>query len=162
MKKELGVHILFAVPYLLLVMIFNRYFFVGVWPLFLGGVIGTILPYADHFIYVYYLAPQELSSQRVMSYIKQKQIWLALEMMIHTSHERNNLIFHTLLFNAVIAILAFYVVTSSGSLFGTGIVLAFYLHLVVDMLERYLADRQNYPGRAILLANSIILLLLAL
>jgi len=161
-KKEITTHLLFALPYLLLVMLFNRYFYVGVWPLFLGGIIGTILPYADHLIYVYYLAPQELSSQRVISYLKQKQVWLALETMIHTSHERSNLIFHTLLFNAVIAILAFYVVTSSGSLFGTGIVLAFYLHLVVDMLEHYLIDRQNYPGRVILLANSIALLLLAL
>jgi len=161
-KKEITTHLLFALPYLLLVMIFNRYFFLGVWPLFLGGIIGTILPYADHFIYVYYLAPQELSSQRVMSYLKQKQLWPALETMVHTSHERSSLIFHTLLFNAVIAILAFYVVTSSGSLFGTGIVLAFYLHLVVDMLEHYLTDRQNYPGRVMLLANSIALLLLAL
>jgi hypothetical protein len=162
MKKEIGIHLLFMLPYLLLVMVFNKYFFIGVWPLWVGGVLGTLLPYADHFIYVYYLAPQELSSQRVISYLKQKQLWLALETMVHTSHERSSLIFHTLLFNAVIAILAFYVVTSSGSLFGTGVVLAFYLHLVVDMIEKYLADRQNYPGRAILVANMVFLFLLTL
>lgn len=161
-KKEFVIHLLYLTPYLLLVMLFNRYFYLGVWQLWVGGVVGTILPFADHFVYIYYLAPHELSSQRVVSYIKQKQYFTAFELAFATVHERGNLVFHTLLFNVVIAVLAFYIVTSTGSLFGKGVVLAFYVHLVVDMLQKYLSDKENYPGRAILVANSIALLLLAL
>jgi hypothetical protein len=49
-----------------------------------------------------------------------------------TRSERTKLIFHSGLFQLIFIVLAFFVVTSSGSLFARGVVLAFFLHLLVD------------------------------
>ena len=55
------------------------------------------------------------------------------KLLADTRSERKNLIFHTLLFQIVFIILTIFVLTSSASLFGRGLVLAFYLHLAIDM-----------------------------
>ena len=55
-----------------------------------------------------------------------------LKFLAETRSERKNLIFHTILFQAIFLVLTIFVLTSSGSLFGRGLVLAFYLHLLVD------------------------------
>ncbi|HTK03483.1 MAG TPA: hypothetical protein VL401_01815 [Alphaproteobacteria bacterium] len=44
------------------------------------------------------------------------------------------LIFHTIFFQIIFLVLTFWILTSSGSLFGKGLVLSFALHLSVDQL----------------------------
>jgi len=102
------------------------------------------MPYLDHIIYIYVFAPHELSSQRFVSYINQKNPAKALDFMVDSAHERSKLIFHTAYFNLVFIILTFWVITSSGSFLGRGIVLAFYLHLVIDQLEEVLNIKSLY------------------
>jgi hypothetical protein len=51
-----------------------------------------------------------------------------------TSTERKKLIFHTALFQIVFGVFAFFVASSGGSLLGTGLVLGFLLHILVDQL----------------------------
>ncbi len=101
---------------------------------------GTILPDVDHFIYVYLLHPQELTSQRInytltnpAQPIKQK-IWSVFELMAATRSERKGLIFHTAHFQVIFWILAFLVISSTASILGRGLVLAFSLHLIIDQM----------------------------
>lgn len=49
-----------------------------------------------------------------------------------TRGERNELIFHTIFFQLIFFVLTFWMLSSSGSLFGRGMVLAFALHLLID------------------------------
>jgi hypothetical protein len=49
-----------------------------------------------------------------------------------TSSERKELIFHTIFFQMIFFVLTFWMLSSSGSLFGKGMVLAFGLHLLID------------------------------
>ncbi len=104
----------------------------------LGGLIGTVLPDIDHVIYIYLLHPQELTSQRI-NYVLANQtqpvkqrVWHVFELMAATRQERKGLIFHTAYFQIIFWVLAFLVVSSSGSILGRGLVLAFSLHLIVD------------------------------
>src|SRR3989304_408489 len=132
MKKEIFVHFAFLISLLILTSIARGYLSFSYWPLWFGGIIGTILPDLDHFLYVYFLRPQELTSQRVGSMMGKRDIWGSLEMLAETRAERTKLIFHTATFQIIFLILTFFVLSSSGSIFGRGLVLAFSLHLLVD------------------------------
>lgn len=137
MKKEVLLQFLFAIPFILLVALVRNLIHIGSWSFFVGGILGTLLPYADHLIYIYFLKPQDLSSQRVSYYMQKRNIGGALDTMISTKEERKNLVFHTFYFQLIFTVLTFYIITSSGSLLGMGLVLCFYLHMLLDQLEEY-------------------------
>lgn len=132
MKKEIITHFLFLASFLIFVALVRHWLKLDAWTFWIGGLFGTILPDADHLIYIYFLRPYELTSQRAVSLIKQKSFFKALELIYDTRYEKTKLIFHTAYFQIIFLVLTFLVVTSSGSYFGTGLVLAFGLHLLVD------------------------------
>lgn len=138
MKKEILFHLLVFLL-LFLVVAFTRGWIIfttpgmfAILPFFIGGLIGTFMPDIDHYIYVKYLRPQELTSQRVEHLVANSNYKSAIELLYTTRAERTNLIFHTVLFQILFFTLTFLVVTSSGNLFGRGLTLAFCLHLLVD------------------------------
>ncbi|MFC1624930.1 hypothetical protein ACFL15_00985 [Patescibacteria group bacterium] len=137
MKKELLLQLPFMIFIFMLVTIFRGWFSISALPFWLGGIIGVLFPYIDHFIYVFLLRPYELTSQRVNFLIKNKKHKEALRLLIDTKHERVDLIIHSVYFQIIFTILTFWVLTSSGSLLGRGIVLAFYLHLLIDQYKDY-------------------------
>jgi len=132
MKKEIFIHFAFLVSLLIFVSLFKNYLNLSFWPLWIGGILGTILPDVDHFIYILFLKPYELNSQRANSMLVKRSVRQTLEFLAETRYERTKIIFHTASFQLVFVLLAFWVLTSSGSIFGRGLVLAFLLHLVVD------------------------------
>ncbi|MFZ5932717.1 MAG: hypothetical protein ACOYT7_01410 [Patescibacteria group bacterium] len=132
MKKEIFVHLAFLFSLLVFVSILRGYLSFSSWALWLGGLIGTILPDIDHLLYVFFLKPQELTSQRVSYMIAKRNFWGSMNLLAETRAERTKLIFHTATFQLIFVVLAFFVLTSSGSLLGRGMVLAFFLHLIVD------------------------------
>lgn len=137
MNRELLIH--FIATFILFILItFTRGWFSVEFLLFwAGGIIGTLLPDIDHLIYVYYLRPQDYTSQRVNHMVENKQLKSTVNLLVETKDERKQLIFHTILFTLIFSVLLIFVVTSSGSLLGRGIVLAFLLHLLVDAYEEF-------------------------
>lgn len=57
-----------------------------------------------------------------------------MTLLYETRSERRGLVFHTAFFQIIFFIVLFWFLTSSGSAFGIGLVLAFALHLAVDQL----------------------------
>ena len=104
------------------------------WPFVLGGLFGIILPDVDHILYVYFIKPQDLSSQRVNYLVNKKELIRGVELLYETRNERKGLIFHSILFQLIFLVLTFWIVSSSGSFFGMGLTLSFALHLSVDQL----------------------------
>ncbi|OGM12113.1 hypothetical protein A2Z22_03420 [Candidatus Woesebacteria bacterium RBG_16_34_12] len=134
MKKQFYIHFSFLIAYFLIITLIRRWFSlkdIGFW---LGGLIGTLLPYSDHFIYVYFLRPIEPMSLEVRSLVGGKNLRRAFELLITTRRERQKMIFHTVYFQIIFLVLTFFVITSSGSIFGRGLVLAFALHLLIDQI----------------------------
>lgn len=101
-------------------------------PLWLGGLLGVFLPDIDHLVYVYFLRPHELTSQRVGKMMENKDLTSAISLVSATKEERKKMIFHSFLFQVIFTVLTFLVLTSSGSYFGRGLVLAFFMHLALD------------------------------
>ncbi len=134
MKKEVLTHFFFLISFFIFISLLRRYFALEYLLFWAGGVVGTILPDIDHLLYVYLLRPYELTSQRTQSLVARKEFFKTLNLLATTRSERRRLIFHTAFFQGIFLVLAFLVLTSSGSLFGRGLVLGFLLHLLVDQL----------------------------
>lgn len=93
-----------------------------------------VLPDIDHLIYVYFIKPTDLTSQRINYLVNKKSLSRSVELLYETRSERRGLIFHTIFFQAIFFVLTFWMLSSSGSYFGRGLVLSFILHLSVDQL----------------------------
>jgi hypothetical protein len=131
-KKDLLTHFTFLIAFFIFISLFKSWLALSFLPFWIGGILGTLLPDLDHLIYVYLLKPHELTSQRVNSLIASRNIVKTWNLLASTRSERTELIFHTVSFQLIFLIFAFLVVTSSGSLLGRGLVLAFSLHILID------------------------------
>ena len=143
MRRELFLHFSFWFAFFVFITLVRQYFNLGYWPFWLGGILGIFLPDLDHLIYVYFIQPQELTSQRVDYLVNKKDIKRSIELLYETRSERRGLIFHTIFFQIIFLVLTFWMVSSSGSLFGKGLVLSYALHLSVDQAVD-LTDMGNF------------------
>lgn len=132
MKKEIFIHFSFLISLFIFISLAKGWMNPSYWPFWIGGIVGNFLPDLDHFIYVYFLKPHELTSQRVIFMMGKRNLSRSFRLLAETRSERTKLIFHSRLFQIIFIVLAFFVVTSSGSLFSRGVILAFFLHLLVD------------------------------
>lgn len=132
MKREFFIHFSFWFSFFVFLTIVKGLFNFSYWEFWLGGVLGLILPDIDHLVYVFFLQPQELTSQRITFLLNKHEIKRTLELLYETRSERKSLIFHTILLQLIFLVLTFWITTSSISLFGKGLVLSFSIHLLAD------------------------------
>jgi hypothetical protein len=157
MKRELFVHLSFWFSFFVLISIFKHFLSISYWPFWIGGLIGVLMPDLDHLIYVFFTGPQELTSQRVGFLWGKKDYKRLIELLYETRSERMGLIFHTIFFQIIFLILTFWIMSSSASIFGKGIVLSFALHLSIDQLVD-LTDMKNLDNWTRLLPINLDLL----
>lgn len=138
MKRELFIHSSFWFSIFVLTLVIKQDLTLSSWPFFLGGIVGTILPDIDHLIYVYLVKPYELTSQRFGQLLQNRDLKRSVELLYETRSERKNLIFHSKFFQILFLVVTFWLMSSSGSLFGRGVALSFAIHLAVDrMIDIY-------------------------
>jgi len=142
MRRELFIHFAFWFSFFVLISLVKHFLSLSYWPFWLGGAIGTFLPDIDHLIYVLFMSPQDLTSQRVSFLWQRREYKRIIELLYETRSERRGLVFHTIFFQIIFLILTFWVMSSSASLFGKGLVLSFAFHLSVDQLVD-LTDMKN-------------------
>lgn len=143
MKKEIINYFLFWLGYFVFLTLVNSLYSLNYWPLYVGGLVGLFMPNIDHLLHIFVFQPQELTSQRVLALVKNKQFKEALILIYDTREERTGLIFHTFLFQIIFTVLTFWVVSSSGSLFARGLVLAYLLSLTIFNLKKYTLKIEN-------------------
>ena len=102
--------------------------------LWLGGLVGMFLLEIDHLFYLLLIRPYELTSLRLRRLLDQHRFKEALVLLVDTRQERIKLSFHHALFQVVLLVLALFVLTSTISLFGAGLVMGMILHLLKDEL----------------------------
>jgi hypothetical protein len=108
--------------------------FLGFW---VGGLIGILLPFSDYAIFAYFIKPDSGLSVNFKHFIGRKNIFRAFDVMLGEESVRKELIIHTAFFQLFFVFLALLVATSSGNLFGRGLVLGFLIELVVAQYEDY-------------------------
>lgn len=132
MKRELSIHFVYWLIVFALIVLVKQYFSWFYLPFIIGGLLGVILPDLDHLIYVYFIRPQDLTSQRVNYLLNKSEVIRSVELLYETREERKELIFHTLLFEGILLVLMFWMLSSSSSMLGRGLAISFMLHLAVD------------------------------
>ncbi|PIP57567.1 hypothetical protein COX03_02380 [Candidatus Woesebacteria bacterium CG22_combo_CG10-13_8_21_14_all_39_10] len=156
MKRVFFIHISFLVSFFILLSLVNSWLALSYWPLWLGAIIGSVLPEMDSLVYVFFVNPQELTSQRVIYFFKKGNILSAIKLLNETSAERDLLVFHSLSFILVSFVLLFWLATSSGSIFGKGIVFAMLTHLLTgDLVKKKYSVWYSLIGFGMLLVLGI-------
>ncbi len=140
MKKEIINHLIIWILYFIFLTLVNSLYSFSYWPLYVGGIVGLFLSYLDHLLHVFIFNPQELTSQRVLMLTKEKRYKEALILLYSTRDERSNLVFHSINFQLIFAALTFWVVSSSGSLFSRGLVLSYFLSLVLFNFKKFVKN----------------------
>jgi len=135
-KKELLKHFLVVFFVFFLISLAKHWFEISYYVFWLGGIVGVLLPDIDHFIYVF-SRPHEVTSRRVTAMLGRKDYKNTYSLLSETKSERNNLIIHTALFQLIFLVLTFLVITSSGSYFGRGLVIAFSIRLLSEQYSDY-------------------------
>ena len=132
LKREATSHLLVTLAWLGIVTLLRWSWHWNLILLWLGGLVGTFLLDIDHLLYTLWIYPQELTSIRVRNLIEQRRFKDALILLVDTHEERFKFSFHNALFQPILYVVCFFVLTSTGSLFGTGLVMAMALHLLKD------------------------------
>lgn len=143
MRRDLFLRLAFLISLIILTSVVKKWLSWVYWPYWVGGLIGMVLPSLDHIVYVFFQRPYELTPQRVKSLFQQKNYRGVIVLLYQTRGERTNLIFHSFLFQVIFAILTFWVVSSSGSPLGRGVVLSFYLNLLLDEISSPVRRESN-------------------
>jgi hypothetical protein len=142
MKKDLLTHFTFFIAFFVFITIFHGWFSLEYIAFWFGGIIGTFLPDIDYLFYAYLLEPDNGFSVDLKGKIGNGKYSQGFKSMAESGIPRNQLIFHNASFNVLFAIFSFLVLSSSSSLLGAGLVLAFMLHLFLDMVMDYM-DSKN-------------------
>lgn len=135
MKKDLITHLIFTLAFLALASFIRHWLALPYYPLWIGGLVGMLLPDVDYLVYIYALKPEKEVSKEATALIEKKSLKSILQswdFLAKTRSEHSDLIFHTAYFQAIFLLFTFLMMTSTGSLFGIGVVLAFTLHLLID------------------------------
>jgi len=120
-RREIISHLLVSLVYFSLLLVLRwRWDFSLIW-LILGALAGTFLLDLDYFFF---------------RYVHQEKVNFA-GLRGEISERQPGLIFHTATFQIILLVVTFYVLTSSESNFGAGLVLAMNLHLLKDELWDY-------------------------
>jgi hypothetical protein len=139
-RREVFIHLFSTLVFFGLVGLVRGWLGFGYLPFFVGGVVGAFLVDLDHLIYVVFLRPWDLTSQRVRGLFLQGRFGAGVRLLCMTREERVGLIFHSGLFQLVFFVSSFLVVSSSGSFLARGVVLSVMFHL---SLEQFLDFREK-------------------
>lgn len=106
--------------------------------LWAGVGLGQLLWHIDHLLYIFVKAPHEYTSQRVMRFLQNRKAREALELLIQTADERPRSLFCSVLFQGFLFVVAFFVLTSSSSVTGAGLVLGLLLQPLTSQGRQFL------------------------
>ena len=140
MKPELRHHLLpLVILYIFIsaIWLFNQIpYFEFIW-LFLGFTLGSFFLDIDHLIFWLYIRPKYEESQLAQAALKNRDYHNLLRLLEITHKNHTSLIFHHYFFQIVLALLSFFVFTSSNSVLAMAFLLALNLHLLVDELTDF-------------------------
>jgi len=138
MKKEILKRLIPSIIFLAILSLLHwqaKWQLIGLW---VGGLIGAFLLDLDHLIYCFFQNPHEFTPQRLRRYLQQGQYRFSLKLLFETQKERKRLIFHSVLFQIVLLVTVFFVLTSSSGLLGKGLVLVLFLQSLISQFDEFL------------------------
>ena len=139
-KKELKSHSIVTFAYFVIISLFNLNLRFDLLFLWLGALLGTFLLDIDHVLIG--LNPENKNewAEEFRSLCHQKKYKKAALHLGATHLDHRHLIFHSVVFQPILLILGFFTLTSTGSLFGSGMIMSINLHLLKDEWQCFLEE----------------------
>lgn len=137
-RSEIYSHLLVTFIYFLAVSVLRFKLDWNLLGLWLGALLGTFFLDIDHLIYWFITNTEKSDSIEAKKTVetksfsvkaKIKELYRILKAN-HDSHTR--LVFHSVVGQVILLILAFYLLTSGGSIFGSAFIISINLHLLKD------------------------------
>ncbi|MBI4100726.1 hypothetical protein HY439_03245 [Candidatus Microgenomates bacterium] len=134
-KAEITRHLLTFLIYALIVFLAGRYFSLAFILFIFGGVIGLIVLFFDP-IFSSFLSDNHLPDATITTDQLKSGNWREAIFSSFNRHQSlEQPILHSALFQIALMILGFYVITSGGSLFVSGLVSGMILHLIKEEFD---------------------------
>lgn len=144
LKKEISSHFLVTLLWLAVISLLRWYLRWNLLWLWSGALVGTFLIDIDHIIYWFFTYPEKQDS-KIAKVLWQKRDFKGLLLLLERYHDTHTrLIFHSALFQVIFLLFSFYIFTSSGSLFASGLVAGINLHLLKDEWEEYFEKKYSH------------------
>jgi len=140
-KKELKSHLLVTVVYFILISLLRFHFSFDLVYLWVGALLGAFLLDLDHVLLGFDPSNRAWWAEKFRFLWQQKKFREAIFSLVETHLEHRRLIFHSVLFQPILLVLALFVLTSTGCLLGSGLVMSMNLHLLKDEWECFLEGR---------------------
>lgn len=147
-KNEIVSHFLVTFVYFLLVCVLRWDWKIwGLLEIWGGAMLGTFFLDIDHLLYWFVVHPEKEDAKEArgvwslgnLGVAKKVKKLYGLLKKVHFAH--NRLIFHSVVGQAILLILAFYLITSGGSIFGSAFILSINLHLLKDEWQDYFCSK---------------------
>jgi len=139
-KKEFYSHLLVTFIYFISISFFNIRLGFGLILLWLGALVGTFLLDIDHLLLCLDSSNKTWWAEKSRYLWNKKRYKEVIFYLGETHLEHRTLTFHSALFQPILLLLAFFVLTSTGSLFGSGLVMSLNLHLLKDEWQCFLTE----------------------
>jgi len=111
--------------------------------LWLGAFSGSFLLDLDHFLYWFFTHPEELDSQQAKVLLRTKNYKGLYHQLVLSRGLHKRLIFHSALFQIILFPLSFFILSSGGSIFASGLVMSINLHLLKDEWQDFFKNREK-------------------
>ncbi|MCL5090814.1 MAG: hypothetical protein M1514_02265 [Patescibacteria group bacterium] len=143
-QSELLLHFLTTLIYFLLLTLGRGKFDLSLVSLWLGAILGMFLLDLDRIIDAFWVHPEEAKIREIREIWERRGIWgvRGIWGKLQKDQQRH-LIFHTVTFQVILLVLAFYILTAGGSLLGSALVMAINLHLLVDEWKNFLQIKKE-------------------
>lgn len=116
-----------------------------VW-LWLGGLIGAVILESDYLFQVFLVQPELPISSEIKQLWEKQQYKSALTTIYNRASEITHLTFHTIFFQVIFYAFSFFILSSSGSVFGQALVLTSLLHLLKEQFEEIRKNNRLLEG----------------
>ncbi len=142
LRREIVSHLLVSLVYFFLVSLFNLNLGWRLLWFWLGALLGTFILDIDHLLLGLNPETKAEWAEKFRQLWQEKKYKAAVLVVAETHLEHRQLIFHSALAQPLLLLLAFFILSSTASFFGIGLVMSMNLHLLKDLWSCYFTDQQ--------------------
>ncbi len=151
-EKEVRSHLTVTIVYFLIITILRFKLDWSILFLWFGAFVGTFFLDIDHLIYWFVTHPEKNDSIEAKRILDLRNLRLLgregktmklFQLGQETHNTHTLLIFHSVVGQIILFILAIFVLTSGGSIFGSAFIMAINLHLLKDEWADYRKDKNH-------------------
>ena len=134
MKKKLITQLKISIILLILLSLYRWKLDLSFVFLWLGGLTGSLILYSDYLFQALLIHPELSVSQDAKKLFAEKKYQEAVFLIYKRKEEIQKFTFHTIFFQIIFTFFSFFVISSTVSHFGQGLVLCALLHLLYEQV----------------------------